>query len=137
MNIDLFNRIQSYREFKGVYDQMRLTLQKVLQGEITREECKKGLCDLIATNEFGVDLATPKVLEGYKHWSGKVGYIIYVGEIDREALKQDRHMYLSRAVAQYENEQYVGDNDEYWEARLELARHWIRYIDETKKLSEM
>ncbi|AAQ17708.1 hypothetical protein Aeh1ORF049c [Aeromonas phage Aeh1] len=103
-------------------------LKDVVEGRITRYECRGGLCNLI-----NCDMLTDhSVFEGYKYWSGMRGYCVYVGETTEESRRY--HDHLPQAIEQFHEEEDLeeseyGDNDPYWEARLELARHWINFIE--------
>lgn len=123
----------NYIEHAKTYHTVRDTLQDILDGNISRKACKQGLCTVIEIDGLPIRprLNSEEVLRGYKFWSGQNGYSIYIGETTEEGIAERE--YSNEAINQFKLEAYsTGDKafrDQYWEARLELARHWIRYID--------
>lgn len=119
--MDFQTHVSQCKFDSSLYTEVREILNKVVTGEISRDVCKQGLCDLIG--DYELNLFHDAVLEGYKYWSEFNGYIILVGPKN-----WDVSVNRSKAIAQFSQEAIYG-NDDYWEARLELARHWIRFLD--------
>ena len=119
--MDFQTHVSQYQVDSRPYAEVKEILNKVLTGEISRADCNQGLCYLIGN--YDLDLFKDEVLEGYKYWSELNGYIILTGPKN-----WDITVNRARAINQFSQE-VVYDNDDYWEARLELARHWIRFID--------
>ncbi|AUE22585.1 hypothetical protein Ah1_00044 [Aeromonas phage Ah1] len=113
--------VKHYVKNKARFDVTKSKLQAVIDGSITREECKIGLCYVTGSRAGGIDLCSLGTLDDYKFFSGWEGHCIIIGNPDE---MEDP---LKEAIRQYHEEDEVG-NDGYWEARLELARHWLRYI---------
>ncbi|QIW86947.1 hypothetical protein AHP1_1161 [Aeromonas phage Ahp1_CNU-2021] len=119
--MDFQTHVSRCQSDSSSYIKVREILNKVVTGETSRDYCKQGLCDLIC--DYELNLFMDDVMEGYKYWSEFNGYIILVGPKN-----WDVSVNRSKAIAQFSQEAIYG-NDEYWEARLELARHWIRFLD--------
>ncbi|ADM80017.1 hypothetical protein phiAS5_ORF0174 [Aeromonas phage phiAS5] len=123
----------NYIDHSKTYHTVRDTLQDVLDGNISRKDCSQGLCTVIEIDSLPIRprLNSEEVLRGYKFWSGQKGYSIYIGETTEAGIAEMD--YVNEAINQFKLEaRCAGDKefrDQYWEARLELARHWIRYID--------
>ncbi|UYD60028.1 hypothetical protein OPFAMLBM_00007 [Aeromonas phage avDM12-TAAL] len=113
--------VKHYVKNKDRFDVTKAKLDDVICGRITREECKVGLCYVTGSRAGGIDLCSLGTLDDYKFYSGYEGHCIIIGNPDE---MEDP---LKEAIRQYHEEDEVG-NDEYWAARLELARHWLRYI---------
>ncbi|AAQ17707.1 hypothetical protein Aeh1ORF048c [Aeromonas phage Aeh1] len=116
--------VKYYVKNKERFDVSKAKLNDIIDGRITREECKIGICRIVGSKAGGVDLCNEKILNGYKFWSGWEGHSILIGNPD------EMDDPLNEAIAQFHQEadEESEGNDEYWEARLELARHWLRYI---------
>lgn len=119
--MDFQTHVSQYQVDSRPYAEVKEILNKVLTGEISRADRNQGLCYLIGN--YDLDLFKDEVLEGYKYWSELNGYIILTGPKN-----WDITVNRAKAIAQFSQESIYG-NDEYWEARLELARHWIRFLD--------
>lgn len=119
--MDFQTHVSQYQVDSRPYAEVKEILNKVVTGETSRDYCKQGLCDLIG--DYELNLFHNDILEGYKYWSEFNGYIILVGPKN-----WDITVNRAKAIAQFNQEAIYG-NDEYWEARVELARHWIRFLD--------
>lgn len=117
---------------------VRQILNDILNGVISRKECSQGLCSLIDMDNNQLELNRLTVLHGYKYWSGTKGYIIYIGETTEKGIEDQA--YTNEAIDQFKLEArnvagYKDLRERYWEARLELARHWLRYLDRLEMIA--
>ena len=121
MTIDptVSDEVKYYIKNKARFDVTQSKLNAIIEGEISRDACRRGLCRLVGLDVVGMNMSDRRFLDGYKYWSGSYGYIIVVRDWHGDTLVD--------AVDQFEEERDNGD-DEFWEARLELARHWMRCI---------
>lgn len=122
LNPNVPDDVRFYAANKARLDVTYAKLNAILEGEISRSECRRGLCRLVGQDVGGMDMADNRFLRGYKYWSGYRGYMIVVDGGDCG----DK---LIESIKQFEEERddYNRD-DKFWEARLELARHWMQYI---------
>ncbi|QAX99654.1 hypothetical protein AsFcp4_201 [Aeromonas phage AsFcp_4] len=106
----------------------REILKKVITGELTRYDCREGLCDLLPIN-----LTAKEINKDFEYWSGQRGYVLYSGKTTESGRINEE--YLDQAIAEYNQENRfcrgeVDDtNPEYWEARKSLACHWVKFVE--------
>ncbi|QIW86945.1 hypothetical protein AHP1_1141 [Aeromonas phage Ahp1_CNU-2021] len=122
LNPNVPDDVRFYAANKARIDITYAKLNAILEGEIGRSECRRGLCRLVGPDVGGMDMADNRFLRGYKYWSGYRGYMIVV---DRGACDDK----LIESIKQFEEERDdYNHDDKFWEARIELARHWMRRI---------
>ncbi|ADM80016.1 hypothetical protein phiAS5_ORF0173 [Aeromonas phage phiAS5] len=101
-------------ENKKKYEIDMRTLCRVANKEYTREQVKSGLCRMINSDLSGA-LRDPDILKDYKFWSGSQSCVITV---KNEGL----------CGIEYHSEYMQRGSDEYYEARVELARYWLNVM---------
>lgn len=136
---DLNYYINDCKYNRSIWEICKKKLTDVITGEITRADIRSGLCAAIPP----IGLAHEFVLHDYKYWSGLRGYCILIGDQNRSPSpdimlnrieNEKRIQTMNIAIAQFEEEEEFENiqgqefNEEYYQARVELARHWLKFV---------
>ncbi|AAQ17705.1 hypothetical protein Aeh1ORF046c [Aeromonas phage Aeh1] len=90
------------------------TLNDIIECKINRDHIRRGLCFQIRTK-----MANVEFLKYYKYWSGNLGHVIKLNYLTGDCTDQ----YHSEKNGYYKEDQVA-----YYQARIELANHWLSIL---------